>query len=334
MATAQIATPSSGSQPASPCRPARGSDRCPGVLRLWDAEDGALARVRVPGGRVSADQLRALAVTAALGNGIIEITSRANLQLRGLPADAGEVLAQQLAAAGLLPSLEHERVRNVLASPLAGRHPQSLAATDELVAALDAGICADAALAELPGRFLFAVDDGSGLALEPEADAALVAVTEDAFELWLAGTPIGVQATAAGAPRLALEAAHAFLAARDDEWRISEMEDGPQRVAQQLERRSGGWRGEALLATPLAIRLPRRQDPPAAALGPGRTEQRDGRAAVTAHAPEGRTSGGALAKLAEIAPEVRVGAGRTVTVTDVAPAAADALARELESILR
>jgi precorrin-3B synthase len=319
----------------TPCAPARGSDRCPGVLRLWHAADGALARVRTPGGRVSADQLRALAEAAAgLGNGIVELTSRANVQLRGLPADAGEALAQRLAAAGLLLSPTHERVRNVLASPLAGRHPDAIAETDALVEALDRGLCADSALAELPGRFLFAIDDGSSLALEPEADAALVAVAQEAFELRLAGVPTGVQAGTADAPNLALEAAHAFLDAREGEWRVSEMEDGPRRVAQQLERRSGGWRGGALLATPLARRLPRRQDPPAATLGPGRTAQRDGRVAVTAHAPEGWTSGSALTRLANLAPEVRIGAGRTITVTDIAPKHAEALARELNSILR
>jgi precorrin-3B synthase len=325
---------------------ARGTDRCPGVLRLWDAEDGALARVRVPGGRVAADQLRALAEAAAeLGNGIVELTSRANVQLRGLPAAAGEALAQRLAAAGLLPSLAHERVRNVLASPLAGRHPDTLAETDALVEALDRGLCADPALAELPGRFLFAVDDGSGLALEPEADAALVAVGPDAFELWLAGVATGVRVGAADAPSLALEAGHAFLDARDDEWRICEMEDGPARVAARLgsgaaaggscrlrvcaHRPSGGARasspttgfaGGAAARSAFAV--------------PSRVEQRDGLIALTVLAPQGRLHGSALATLADLAPEVRVGAGRTVTVTDVMPADADALARELESILR
>jgi len=326
---------------AGPCRPARGADRCPGVLRLWAAEDGALARVRVPGGRVSADQLRTLAKAAAeLGNGIVELTSRANLQLRGLPADAGELLAQRLVAAGLLPSLAHERVRNVLASPLAGRHPRSLAATDELVAALDAGLCADPALAELPGRFLFAIDDGSGLALEPEADAAMVAVGTDAFELWLAGVPVDVCVPASEAASFALAAAHAFLDARDDEWRVGEMEDGPTRVATRLgsDAAAGG-------SCRIRSRPPRRAHPPSAGarassppparsalpapLGPGRAEQRDGLVALTVAAPDGRLGGSALAALAELVPEVRVGAGRTVTVTDVVPADADSLARTL-----
>src|SRR6185437_8355244 len=100
-------------------RPA--ADRCPGVLRLAEAADGYLARVRLPGGFVEGRQLRVLARLAGeLGDGRVELTSRGNVQLRGLDAAAAGPLTGELARAGLLPSLSHDRVRNVLASPLAG----------------------------------------------------------------------------------------------------------------------------------------------------------------------------------------------------------------------
>jgi precorrin-3B synthase len=131
------------------------------VLRLAEAADGFLARVRLPGGLASGEQLRALARLAGeLGDGRVELTSRGNVQLRGLAAAAASPLTNGLIQAGLLPSLSHDRVRNVLASPLAGldRGPDLTG----VVRALDAALCARPRLAELSGRFLFAVDDGRG----------------------------------------------------------------------------------------------------------------------------------------------------------------------------
>jgi sulfite reductase beta subunit-like hemoprotein len=248
------------------------TDRCPGVLRLHEAADGAMARVRLPGGRVSRAGLIAVAeVASSAGNGLVELTSRASLQIRGLDASSGEAVAERLRAGGLLPSLAHDRVRNVLASPLAGRHPGSLAGVDELVRALDRALCADPALAALPGRFLFAVEDGSATIAWERADVALVAEParspqprpgkpvqvlpslphdpEQAFRLWLAGARTTLWAWAPDAPRLALDGARAFLALLGgaDEggaWRVADVADGPARVAHALggALEGGAWR--------------------------------------------------------------------------------------------
>ena len=218
-----------------------GADHCPGVIALHPAEDGGLARVRLPGGRIAASQLAAIAGAARLGNGIVELTSRANLQVRGLPPTAGELVAELLEGAGLLPSAEHELVRNVLASPLAGRHPAALAETDEIVAELDRGLCDDPRLTALSGRFLFAIDDGSDLTAAAGADVALQAENGSGdvlFALVLAGIPTSIRVSPADAAAVALAAARAFLeltAGGDDRvWRIADVRGGASAVAALL----------------------------------------------------------------------------------------------------
>ena len=178
-------------------------DHCPGVLRLHAAADGPLARVRLPGGRLDARGLRGLASAAELGNGIVELTSRAGVQLRGIRDP--EACAQMLASTGLLPSATHDRVRNIIASPVAGRHSDSRAETDTLVAELDRQLCADPGLAGLSGRFLFAIDDGAGL-VGHVADVTLVAVGPDRFRL------AGREVTRADAAPAALAEARRLLA--------------------------------------------------------------------------------------------------------------------------
>jgi sulfite reductase beta subunit-like hemoprotein len=158
------------------------TDACPGVLRLHAADDGLLARVRLPGGRIDAQGLRGVAGAARLGNGLIELTSRASLQVRGVSSSVSDAAAAVLAAAGLLPSASHERVRNILASPLAGRHPRSVAATDDLLTELDRRLCAEPGLDELSGRFLFAIDDGAAL-IGRAGDVTLTATGPDRFRV-------------------------------------------------------------------------------------------------------------------------------------------------------
>jgi precorrin-3B synthase len=287
---------------------------------LHRAQDGFLARVRIPGGRVSSDQLLALARAASLGNGLVELTSRANLQLRGLPADGGEQLAEIVRDAGLLPSPVHDRVRNVIASPLAGRHPRSRSYTDDLVQSLDRALCSDPALAALPGRILFAVDDGSGIALDHRPDVALIALDADAYSLAIAGRLAAATLSAREAASAAVAVASAFLAESRKRgagaWRISELEGGAEEIARRI--------GVKLTARLLKV--------PEARLGPGIIEQRDGRLALTGLARLGRLRGDELAELAALAGELRIGTGRTLTILDLDRPGAAARHASLEAL--
>ncbi|SER40155.1 precorrin-3B synthase, partial [Microlunatus flavus] len=62
----------------------RRADRCPGVLRPHEAADGAMVRIRVPGGQTSSGALLALSRLAeAYGSGLLQLTSRGSVQVRG-----------------------------------------------------------------------------------------------------------------------------------------------------------------------------------------------------------------------------------------------------------
>lgn len=227
-------------------RPA--ADRCPGALRLVEAADGFLARVRLPGGFVSAGQLRALARLAdRLGDGRAELTSRGNVQLRGLASGAATTLTSELAEAGLLPSLAHDRVRNVIASPLAGLDRG--ADLTELVRALDSALCARPRLAQLSGRFLFAVDDGRGDVAGLGADVTAIVRPDEAVHsravhsggVVNGGVVNGLSADSVVAAMLAF--AEAFLDLRAEAgstaWRITDLPDGGDRVRAAVAVRLG-----------------------------------------------------------------------------------------------
>ncbi|TCC22194.1 precorrin-3B synthase [Kribbella speibonae] len=212
-------------------------DRCPGVLAVHQAADGGLARVRVPGGRLTTPQLDVLRLAAAeLGDGRLELTSRGNVQIRGLRSDGPQELSDRLFAAGLLPSIAHERVWNILASPLSGLDQQSQYDVLPVASALDRALCDRPGLADLPGRFLFALDDGRGDLSELAADVAVRALDERTALLSLGS--LGVRVEWGVVPELMVAAAEAFLEVRDQEWRIAEVARGEELILERLGLRA------------------------------------------------------------------------------------------------
>lgn len=205
--------------PVSRTRP---QDACPGALQTHRAADGALARIRLPGGMITADQLRALAAAAAeFGSGTLELTARGNVQIRGIGDTAAT--ARAVAAAGLLPSASHERIRNIVSSPLSGR-VGGRADVHGWVADLDRELCADADLAGLPGRFWFSLDDGRGDVSALAADAG-IQLLDDGAALLLAGRDTGVRLATGDVVPALLEVARRFLTARGNAWRVAELAD-------------------------------------------------------------------------------------------------------------
>lgn len=289
-------------------------DACPGALRLHAADDGKLARLRLPAGCLTARQVEALADAAEiLGDGRVSITSRGNAELRGLADDCGAELAALLAEAGLLPSPTHERVRNIVASPAAVLDGLGGPEVQLWARELDTLLCAEPWAAALSGRFLFVLDDGRGDVAGLGGDVTLVAVEPGAALLYVGG--LAFRVGGADAPRAALAAAGAFLdAAREagnGAWRVRELPDGcAPDVAGALAR-------AGIAAEP--VPLPVREVPDGAPLAPGPL----GATALYVLAPLGRLTAAQLRALLP-AEEVRLTPWRGAVVVGAAAAAAAA----------
>jgi precorrin-3B synthase len=226
-------------------------DACPGILTLHPARDGHVARIRLPGGYVSRGQWTALAALAGeFGDGGLDLTARGNVQLRGLSPAAGAGLARRAARAGLLPSGPHDRSRNITASPLAGLAGRP--SLRRLVRALDAAIVADPGLAALPGRFLFAVDDGSGGAGLAGSDIGLRRAGGQ-VEMIIAGRAAGVALPVGAAVPAAVSAARAAVACGvgGPVTRMADLADGGALVAAAI----GGSLGDRAAAGDARLRL-------------------------------------------------------------------------------
>jgi precorrin-3B synthase len=126
---------------------------CPGALRPMPSGDGLVTRIRPPLGRLTPQQAEAIAKAAqAHGNGIIDLSARANLQLRGVTEASHPRLIGDLGAHGLIdPDVETESLRNLIVTPF--RDAETTALADALTAAL-------ARMPKLPAKFGFALDTG------------------------------------------------------------------------------------------------------------------------------------------------------------------------------
>lgn len=287
----------------------RDKDACPGALQVHQAADGALARVRLPGGMITPAQLEALAHAASeWGSEAMELTSRGSIQIRALNDTAK--LAEVVAGVGLLPSETHERVRNIVASPLSGR-AGGKADIRGMVTELDSAIQHEPALARLPGRFLFGIDDGRGDISGTPTDVGVHAADKSAA-LLLAGRDTGIRlATSDAVPALVGIAAR-FAEGRGNAWRIAELDD-PTRLLG--DHRPTAPPGEAW--------------PPVTRPPVGWIPQDDGRVTLGAAVPLGVLQSRVAEYLAAINAPMVVTPWRSVLVFDLDESVADVALRVL-----
>lgn len=128
---------------------------CPGALRPMESGDGLVVRLRLPLGRMTPDQARGIARAAIThGNGQLELSNRANLQLRGVRDESHGPLLADLARLGVLDSdLALELRRNILLSPFWVDGDGSTDLATGLQEALGD-------LPDLPGKFGHIIDIG------------------------------------------------------------------------------------------------------------------------------------------------------------------------------
>jgi precorrin-3B synthase len=152
------------------------------------AADGLIVRLRPTGGILPAATARAIADLAArFGNGKLDLTARANLQMRGMREASMPALVDALRSLGLVDcDVAAEAVRNVVASPLAGLHDGP--DIRPLVAALEARLVGVTALHALPTKFGFLIDDGSVPSLADVTADVRFDWRGDAFAIGLGGT--------------------------------------------------------------------------------------------------------------------------------------------------
>ena len=128
---------------------------CPSTLRPMESGDGLIVRIKPPFGQLTQDQARQIAQAALqFGNGFIDVTSRANLQLRGITADTLLPLISHLEAAGLVNHSEAQDRLNIMFAPFAGSNDLGRRCGRLLYEAA-------AHLPILPAKFGFAIDCGN-----------------------------------------------------------------------------------------------------------------------------------------------------------------------------
>ncbi|MEO9876481.1 MAG: precorrin-3B synthase [Anderseniella sp.] len=181
---------------------------CPGTLRPMMSGDGLLVRVRPRSGRLAAHQLAEIAnLSLKHGNGFVDFSNRANLQIRGVAEQGHEALVEGLRPLELTDgSAEAEASRNILVTPFWRTGDGVMEIADELA-------CKLSDCPGLPAKFGFAVDIGQETMLRQCSADIRIERAEDDQQLMLRadGMEKGTSTTLETAARDATEMARWFV---------------------------------------------------------------------------------------------------------------------------
>jgi precorrin-3B synthase len=187
-----------------PSRLVRGA--CPSLAAPMQTGDGLLVRLRPSTAGLTVSQFRQLAMAAARhGNGLIEVTARGNLQLRGLTRNTVPALEADIARADIVP----DTGLAIETPPLSGKDPTEIADARAFAARLRAILAHLPTPLTLAPKLSIVIDGGGKLTLDAvTADIRVMAVpTGDAGRQWrvsVGGTRAGALPVSVGSDETAL----------------------------------------------------------------------------------------------------------------------------------
>jgi ferredoxin-nitrite reductase len=141
-----------------------------GLFYASSVEDAYMCRLRLAAGQITAHQLRGVAALAErFGHPLIQLTTRGNLQLRGIGAGSALEVLRGLTELGISThGAGADGVRNIRANPTAGFDRRELIDVAPLARAAQYRILADRSLQALPRKFTLGFDGGGAVSAYPE----------------------------------------------------------------------------------------------------------------------------------------------------------------------
>ena len=140
---------------------------CPGLSRMVMAKDGAIARIKLPFGRISASKAHVLAeIAQEFGNCTVELSIRSNVQIRGIaPANWAKAITALYNAGFGADNPSADDIRNVMVSPTASVDQAQLADTSGLATSLLTMLESAEKYHALSPKFSFQIDGGENCAM-------------------------------------------------------------------------------------------------------------------------------------------------------------------------
>lgn len=128
--------------------------------RKRDEPGRYMNRIRITANEINAEQAREVAhIAYEFGHGIVDVTTRANLQVQGLEIENVPRTAERLDKVGLTArQTGHDNIRNVFCHPFSGVDPNEIIDTRTLCREIDAVFLGSREYSDLPRKFNIALN--------------------------------------------------------------------------------------------------------------------------------------------------------------------------------